>query len=239
MAEKKLHLKGKTKQFFLGDREGLLILQFGDESTSFDGEVKSKFKDKSVYKSDISETIFEYLHSYNIPTHFSKKYAANQLQVKKLEMIPIIIVIRNIAAGSLCKRFKVKEGMLLKYPVIEYYLKTDKKEPIFMHESHAYAFDYATPEEMKHISRLALKINAVLKSFFERRNLRLVDYQLEFGRYQSQIYLGDEITPDTSRIWPIDNGDLQMKKRYSFKNGAAEASYKEIHERLVKKRKQT
>ncbi len=235
MAEKKLLLKGKTKKFYLGDREGLLILQFSDEPTSFDGEMKSKFKNKSVYKSDISEAIFEYLHSYNIPTHFSKKYADNQLQVKKLEMIPIVIVIRNIAAGSLCKRFNVKEGMLLKYPVIEYYLKTDKKENVFIHESHAYAFDYASPEEMKHISRLALKINAVLKSFFERRNLRLVDYQLEFGRYHNQIYLGDEITPDTSRIWPIENGDPHLKKRYSFKNGAAEASYKEIHERLVRK----
>ena len=236
MAEKKLLLKGKTKRFYLSDREDQLILQFNDETTSFDGEVKSKFKNKSAYKNDISEAIFEYLHSYNIPTHFYKKHAANELQVKKLDMIPIKIIIRNIAAGTLCKRFKVEEGLLLKYPVIEYYLKTQNSEPILIHESHAYAFDYASPDEMKHISRLALKINAVLKSFFERRSLKLVDYQLEFGRYQNQIYLGDEITPDTSRIWPIETSDRKSKKKYSFKNGAAEESYKEIHSRLVRKR---
>ena len=237
MAEKKLLLKGKTKLFYLSDRDDHLIMKFNDETTSFDGEVKSKFKDKSAYKSDICEAIFEYLHSYNIPTHFYKKRAGNELQVKKLEMIPIEIIIRNIAAGSLCKRFKVKEGLLLKFPIIEYYLKSDKDKPLLIHESHAYAFDYATPEEMKHISRLALKINAVLKSFFERRNLKLVDYQLEFGRQQNQIYLGDEITPDTARIWPVDeeNGK-HSTKRYRFENGAAKASYKEIHDRLVRKR---
>lgn len=233
MAEKVVLQDGKTKRIYETNKADQVILEFKDAESEFDGELKAKFKNKSVLKNNISEAIYEYLQGYNIPTHYKKRISEREMQVSKLEMIPIIVLVRNVAAGSLSKRFKVPKGNLLKYPVIEYYLKVNKLNNPMILESHAYAFEYATPDEMKHISRLALKVNAVMKAFFERRKLKLVDYQLEFGRTSKQILLGDEITPDTCRIWNIEDDDSLTQNHFSFENGRAQAAYKEIYERLI------
>lgn len=234
LAEKKLIKDGKTKRLFSAEREDQLIIEFKDVESVFDGDKKAKFKNKGALRNNISKAIFEYLGSYNIPTHFSEKVSDKEMRVRKLNMIPLIVIIRNVAAGSLCERFKVEEGAELKYPIIEYYLKNEELNNPLILESHAYAFGYATPDEMKHISRLASKINAVLKSYLERRKLKLIDYKLEFGRYQNQIYLGNEITPDTSRLWDMLEDDKLDKEHFSFENNKAEKSYQEISQRLIK-----
>lgn len=232
MAESKLLFKGKHKHLFSAEEEDQIIMRFIDSESNFDGDHKAKFKDKGVLRTGISETIFTYLDGYNIPTHLSKKISENEIRVKKLNMLPIIVVIRNIVAGSLAKRFKMEQGHPLKYPVLEYYLNVDGLDQPLIMESHAYAFDFATPEEMKHIARLSLKVNAVLKAFLERRNLKLVDYKLEFGRFRKQIYLGDEITPDTCRIWAINEGQVDAKY-FAFDDGKVQKSYQKIFNLLV------
>jgi len=235
LAQGQLLYDGKTKLIFTAEKPEQVIIEFKDNESIFDGDKKARFKDKAVLKNALNAAIFEYLNGYNIPTHFNKKLDEKRVLVKKLDMIPLKIIVRNIAAGTLCDRFQIEEGLPLKYPVIEYYLKSKKLGNLFISESHAYAFNYATPEEMKHIARLASKVNAVLKSYLERRKIKLIDYQLEFGRYQKLVLLGDEITPDTSRLWDIEAENKINKKRFNFTNSKAQAAYQELYNRLLNK----
>jgi len=223
---------GCTKRVLNAEKENYVILEFKDSETKYDHEKKAGFKDKGAARLALNRAIFDYLESYNIPTHCDSVLNDKCMQVKKLDMLPLKVVIRNIAAGSLCKRFQLKAGTQLKYPVLEYYLKDEELGNPLISESHAYAFGYSTPEEMKHISRLSSKVNAVLKAFMERRKLKLVDYQLEFGRLQNQIYLGDEITPDNARLWHIDENGKVKQNHFSFANSEAKKSYQEILVRL-------
>ncbi len=232
MKGKSIHHDGKTKCIYNTDVEEQIIIEFKDADSKFDGEKKVKFKNKGILKNTISNILFEFLESYNIPTHYYRKINDNQMLVKKLRMIPIYVLIRNVAAGTLCNRFKIEKGTILKYPIIEYYLKDDKLNNPLILESHAYAFEYAAPEEMKYISRMTSKINAVLKSFLERRKIKLIDYKLEFGRYNNKLYLADEITPDTCRLWDISNENLD-DKYFNLENNKAQQSYREICNRLI------
>lgn len=235
MAVKTVIFDGSSKKLLKCDREDQIVLEFLDGESVFDNEKKAKFKKKGVLRKSITEAVFSFLDSYNIPNHFIKAENERGLRVRKLDMIPMAVVIRNVASGNLCRRFKIKEGMALKYPVIEYYLKDDELNNPFIAESHAYAFEYAAPEEMKHIARLASKVNAVLKSFLERRKLKLISYKLEFGRWLNQIYLGDEISPDTSNLWHIDEDNGLDKKYYNFENNGANEAYNEIYQRILGK----
>lgn len=231
MADKKIMLEGTTKRIYAADKKDQIIIQFKDAETLYDGEKKSRFKNKGILKNNIAVHLFEYLCGYNIPNHFIARENDNGMRVKKLNMIPITVMVRNISAGTLVRRFRVEKGIVLKYPILEYYLRDEKLNNPMVLESHAYAFGYATPEEMKHISRLSSKVNAVLKSYLERRNLKLVDFKLEFGRTQNQIYVSDEITPDTARLWDISNG--KVEEGFSIQGKAAEKSYNEIYQRII------
>ncbi len=235
VVKKALFHEGKCKKLYKTDNDREIILEFTDNEAEFDGEKRLSFEDKGHLKNKISRTLFEYLDGYNIPTHFQEQAAPKALEVRKLEMIPILVHVRNLAAGNLCKKFKIKQGQPLKYPVIEYYLKDNRlKDPMIL-ESHAYAFGYADPEEMKHIARMASKINAVLKSFMERRQLVLVDFQLQFGRYQNQVMLGDEITPDTCRIWKMEENNGNKPQILDYSNHNGRELYHEIFERIAGK----
>jgi phosphoribosylaminoimidazole-succinocarboxamide synthase len=227
LEEKILIQKGKSKNVYQDNGSDRVILEFKDSDGRFDGETKAKFEEKGSFKSLISGTVFDYLSGYNIPTHLIKMNGGRELIAKKLEMIPIDIYIYNYAVGRLSKNFKLKSGMPLKYPVIEYYLKEGEMAGTLIAESHAYAFEYASPDEMKHISRLATKVNAVLKAFFERRKLQLINFKLEFGRHRNQLYLGDEFTPDISRIWKIENGKAD-KSYFKYDKNNTRNSYEEL-----------
>ncbi len=228
MQDKILIQKGKSKNVYQENGSDRIILEFKDNENRFDGEVKAKFPEKGNFKSLISGTVFEYLSGYNIPTHLIKTNGGREIIVKKLDMIPIDIYIYNYAIGRLKKKFNLKSGQLLKYPVIEYYLKEGDLAGTMISESHAYAFEYVSPDEMRHISRIAAKINAVLKTFFERRKLKLINFKLEFGRYQNQLYLGDEFTPDVSRIWKMLDDEKLDKSYYKFDKSNAQNSYEEL-----------
>lgn len=233
MTQMQLIQNGSTKKVFSTEKDNQVVLEFVDSETRFDGDKLAKFAKKGEIRTALSKLIFEYLESYNIPTHWESSVDENRIKVKKLDMLPIKVMIRNIAAGSLCERFQIEKGTPLQYPVLEYYLKNTGLQNPIISESHAYAFGHATPEEMKHISRLSSKVNAVLKAYMERRKLKLVDYELEFGRYQNQIYLGDEITPDNARFWSINEKGGVVPNEFRFSNSKAEESYREILKRMV------
>ncbi len=235
MADRQIIYDGRTKKVLEADNDDFVVLEFKDSEARFENEKRAKFKEKGAMRLALSKAIFEYLNSYNIPTHWDSALSKTEARVRKLDMLPISVHIRNIAAGTICERFNLEPGTVLKYPVLEYYLKNAELGHPMISESHAYAFGYATPEEMKHISRLSSKVNAVLKAYMDRRKLKLVDYRLEFGRSKGQIVLGDEISPDNVRLWAVDASGAFKQKHFDFENSKASKSYKEIIALLVGK----
>jgi len=230
---KKLQLinSDTSKNIYKSDREGQLIIEFLDDNPFKKGK-KKKIPPRGECNNSVSALLFEYLESYHVTTYFIKKSDAKEMIVKDYEIIPIKIIIRNIATGTLCKTYGIPEGKILEYPVIEYYLKDLKRHDPLLNEYHIYALNYANPEEMKTISRISSKVNAILKSFFKRRNLKLVDMKLEFGRIKGKITICDEITPETFRIW-----DELTDERYDFeimekRPNTAEQIYKTIMEKM-------
>ncbi len=227
--------EGKAKIVHETDKEEFLIQEFKDDATALDGKKKGKIKNKGVYNNQISAHLFSYLESYHVVTHFVGPYSDNSMVIKRLDMIPIEVVMRNIATGSLVKRYGVKEGTELEHPILEFYLKDDAKHDPLINEDHVLAFGHASEDEIKQIKRFAQKINAVLKSYFHRRNMYLVDFKVEFGRGKSgQIKLGDEISPDTCRFWDTESGAKLDKDRFRHDLGNVEEAYAEVYKRVFK-----
>ena len=233
MEKKELLYEGKAKRLYATDNNSLIIQEFKDDATAFNGAKKGKIPNKGEINNNISSFLFEYLDSYHIPTHFVRKLNATEMLVKKLTIIPIEVVVRNVATGSLTRRYGTPEGTVLEYPILEHYMKNDKLGDPLINEFHAYAFGLATPEEMRAISRVASKVNAILKSFFDRRGLTLVDFKLEFGKFNDSILLGDEISPDTCRIWDKKTNKKLDKDRFRHDLGGVEKAYRELEERLL------
>jgi len=232
LKKQELIYEGKAKRLYATTDPELLIQEFKDDATAFDGKKKAQIKGKGAINNQISAFLFQYLESYNVSTHFVKTLSETEMLIRKLEMIPVEVVMRNIAAGSLCERYGLEEGKELGYPILEYYLKNDELHDPMINEYHACAFGYATPDEMRFIGRLASKINAVLKAFFIRRDLKLVDLKLEFGRYKGKVILGDEISPDTCRLWDAKTGEKLDKDRFRHDLGGVEEAYQEIRQRV-------
>jgi phosphoribosylaminoimidazole-succinocarboxamide synthase len=234
LAERTLLYDGKIKRVFATDREDQAIQEFKDESVSLEGGKKSKVKNRAMMNNAISTALFEYLEGYNIPTHFIEKKSDKEMLVRRVDLIPVDVVVRNIAAGPFCERYKIEEGKILKYPMMEFFLKDENLKESLVSESYVYAMEFATPEEMRHISRLGFKINAVLKDYFERRKVKLVDFMIEFGRSQNQIYLADEIVPDSGRFWDDQHGGEDVDKdKFRLDKGNVEESYKEMYNRII------
>jgi phosphoribosylaminoimidazole-succinocarboxamide synthase len=231
--KKELLYEGKAKKLFLTNDDDKLIQEFKDDASAFDGAKKGTISNKGQINNDISSYLFEYLENYHIPTHFLDRLTAKEMLVRKLEIIPIEVALRNVAAGSLSARYKIPEGTVMEYPVLEYYLKNDELHDPMINEYHAYAFGYATPDETKAINRIASKVNAILKSFFDRRNLVLVDFKLEFGKRGPEIYLADEISPDTCRIWDKKTHKKLDKDRFRHDMGGVEKAYQELRDRIT------
>ena len=232
--KKKLY-EGKAKIVYETDNEELLIQEFKDDASAFDGRKKGKIKAKGTVNNQMSAHLFNYLDSYHVPTHFVKTVSDNAMLIKKLDMIPVEVVMRNIATGSMVKRYGIEDGKELERPVLEYYLKDDEKHDPMVNDHHILAFEYATADELKQIERFAYKINALLKSFFYRRNLLLVDFKLEFGRGKSgKITLGDEISPDTCRFWDTETGEKLDKDRFRQDLGKVAEAYQEVRARVFK-----
>jgi len=231
--KKKLLYEGKAKKIYSTKDEDLVIQDFKDSATAGDGAKKGTIKGKGAINNQLSAFLFDYLRSHGIPTHFEKKINKNSMLVKKLEMFKLEVVMRNIAAGSLVKKYGIKEGTELAQPVLEFYLKDDSLHDPMISNEHSVAFGLATVDEVIEISRFAKKINVILKDFLSRREILLVDFKLEFGKQDGTIYLGDEISPDTCRFWDAGTKEKLDKDRFRQDLGGVEDAYKEILKRVL------
>ncbi len=225
--------EGKTKILYKTDQEEQLLMEFLD-TLPFESSKKVSVKEKGKINSDLTAYLFEYLHSYNVPTHYLKKVDAKNILVKKLNMIPIQMIIWNIATGVLSKKLGISEGTSLETPVIEFYLKDAKLKNPMINDYHAYALGLCDRNDMSAIIRIGTKINAVLRSFFQRKNLSLVQFTLEFGKSGNQVMLGDEITPDTILLWMLQEDGKFDKKTFTLTADNAKQVYSRLHETLLK-----
>lgn len=228
MATKKLLDEVGGKKIYEGDSEDQIILTFTDNMIESDGKVKGKVKGKGAKNNDISSQIFEYLESYNVMTHFISKLSDKEMQVKKSEYLPIDIIAYNAVDKSLSKRFGMEEGSLLNAPVVEYYYINEKLKHPLVNESHMNALNLIGQEELHYLGRTVAKVNAVLKSFFKRRNMILAELRITLGRYKGYLVVGDEVSPDTCKFWGIENEENFDKNIYNYDKGKAEDIYKKI-----------
>lgn len=225
--------EGKAKKIYSTENEDVYIQEFKDDATAFNGLKKDKIPHKGAINNQISSVIFEYLNQQGIPTHFIEKISSYEMLVKKLDIIKIEVVCRNITAGSLVKKFGFKEGCVLKNPIVEYYLKSDELgDPLFT-DDHIFALGLAAQSELDIIKEMSLQINEILKKFFAEKGIKLVDFKLEFGKdINNNIILADEISPDTCRLWDMETNKKLDKDRFRFDLGEVEESYQEIKRRL-------
>ncbi|MBT3233131.1 MAG: phosphoribosylaminoimidazolesuccinocarboxamide synthase [Calditrichaeota bacterium] len=232
MEKKELLCEGKAKRLFSTEDPDLAILEFKDDTTAFDGSKKAEIAGKGELNCSISTILMDYLESYHVPTHFVKRLSPTEQIVKVVDTIPIEVVMRNIATGSLVKRLPFEDGKQLTYPIFELSLKNDELGDPLINEYHAYALDLCTQEDIRIMFRMTAKINAILRSFFERRGLILVDFKLEFGRHKNELMLTDEISPDSCRIWDKKTRKKLDKDRFRFDMGGMEQAYQEVLDRI-------
>ena len=236
MQNKKKIYEGKAKILYKGPEPNTLIQYFKDDATAFNNKKKAQIPGKGVLNNFISELIMTRLKEINIPTHFLKRINMREQMIRKLEIIPIEVVVRNIATGSLVKRLGIKEGKILSRPIIEFYLKNDKLNDPIISEEHILVFDWATPNELEDIISLSSRINDFLTGYFFSINIRLVDFKLEFGRLwgndDASIFVADEISPDNCRLWDLKTNKKLDKDRFRQDLGDVDKAYKEVAYRL-------
>ena len=226
--------EGKAKKVYSTESENEFIVYFKDDATAFNGEKKAQISSKGILNNKISTIIFEMLHEEQIKTHFVKKISEREMLVKKVEILPLEVIVRNITAGSFCKIYGVEEGIVLDEPIFELSYKNDAYGDPMLNDDHAVAMKLATREELQFLRNEALKINEIMKEFFLKMNLKLVDFKLEFGRYNGEIVLADEISPDTCRFWDATTGEKLDKDRFRRDLGNVKDAYVEILSRLSK-----
>ena len=229
--------EGKAKKVFSFDDENKVIIEFKDDATAFNSLKKAKFEGKGKLNCLISARIFEHLIKKNIPTHFIKLKNENTMIAQKINVIPLEIVLRNIAYGSLCKQTTIKSGTILAKPLIDIYFKNDELSDPLITKDRIDLMNIISSKDLDLVLDLTLKINEILKSFFQKIQLRLVDFKLEFGYdFEKNIILGDEISPDNCRLWDINqkNDTIVSLDKDRFRNdlGGLIEAYSEIHRRI-------
>ena len=232
MEKKEQLYEGKAKKVYVTDDPDTYIVSYKDDATAFNGLKKGTILGKGVINNRMSNMLFAMLEKKGIPTHLVKELNDRETAVKKVEIVPLEVIVRNIAAGSFSKRFGVEEGRVLSCPTLEFCLKDDALGDPMINTSHILALDVATQEEIDRISELTMKINEELKAFFLTVGIELVDFKIEFGRYHGQIILADEISPDTCRLWDVKTHDKLDKDRFRRDLGDAEGAYQEVYRRL-------
>ena len=225
--------EGKAKKVFLTEDSNLVIQEFKDDATAFNNKKKGTIAEKGIVNNAISCKLFTMLEENGIRTHLVEKLSDREMLCRRLDIIKVEVVVRNIAAGSLVKRYGFAEGTVLERPIVEFYLKDDDLDDPLMNESHAVALGVATLEELAVLKQRAEAINVVLRKFFAERKLKLVDFKLEFGRHNNEILLGDEVSPDTCRFWDLETNEKMDKDRFRFDLGSVEDAYSEVQRRVL------
>lgn len=223
---------GKAKSVFETDDSRYYILEFRDDTSAFDGKKIEKLARKGMVNNIFNAFIMEKLENAGIPTHFERLLSAHESLVKKLEMIPVECVVRNIAAGSICRRLGIEEGVDLVPPTFELFLKNDELGDPMINESHIDAFGWGEPQHIARGRELSLAVNSVLKPLFRDAGILLVDYKLEFGLFDGEVVLGDEFTPDGCRLWDLETREKLDKDRFRKELGNVIESYELVGRRL-------
>ncbi|MDD3306620.1 MAG: phosphoribosylaminoimidazolesuccinocarboxamide synthase [Acetobacterium sp.] len=225
--------EGKAKKVFKTDNPNEFIIEYKDDATAFNGEVKGSIGGKGIINNKMTGVIFTMLEEKGIPTHFVKILSENEQLVKAVTIFPLEVIIRNTAAGSICKRLGLEEGLKLKSPIFEFCYKNDDFGDPVINDYHAIAMELATAEEIAVIREMTFKINEILKSYFLEKGINLVDFKIEFGKTNDgQIVLADEISPDTCRFWDLETNEKLDKDRFRRNLGNIEEAYQEMLKRV-------
>lgn len=224
--------EGKAKKVFLTDDADRLIVDYKDDATAFNGEKKGTIMGKGVVNNRMTNKVFQMLEKEGVPTHYIEELSDRETLVKKVEIVPLEVIIRNVAAGSFSKRLGVEEGTKLTIPTIEFSYKNDGLGDPLINSYFAVALDLATWEEIETIKKYAFKVNDVLREYFLRADMKLIDFKIEFGRYHGEIILADEVSPDTCRLWDVHTGEKLDKDRFRRDLGNVEEAYNEVFKRL-------
>lgn len=224
--------EGKAKRVYATDNEDLYIMEFKDDATAFNGEKKGTIGNKGVMNNAISESLYKILMENGIPTHFVEKLNDRETLVKAVKILPLEVLVRNVAAGSLTSRLGIPEGTELPMTVLEFCFKNDDLGDPQINEDHIEAMNLATREQVAQIKVYARKINDILKQIFIEKGVRLIDFKLEFGVHKGEIILADEISPDTCRFWDAVTNEKLDKDRFRRNLGNIEEAYQEILARL-------
>ena len=234
MKKKNQLYEGKAKKVYLTDDPDLLIVDYKDDATAFNGLKKGKISGKGIINNKMSNLLMQMLEKAGIPTHFVKELSERETLVKRVSIVPLEVIVRNIAAGSFAKRYGVEEGKVFKEPAIEFSYKNDDLGDPLMNSYHAQALELATEEEIELIKKYAFAVNEELKAFWAECGITLVDFKMEFGRTSDgTIVLADEISPDTCRLWDMKTGEKLDKDRFRRDLGGVEDAYTEVMGRLL------
>ena len=236
MEKRDMIYEGKAKKVYTTDDENLVIVSYKDDATAFNGLKKGTIAGKGVINNQMSNALMRRLECRGVPTHFVEELSERETLVKKVAIVPLEVIVRNVSAGSFAKRYGVKEGIVFDAPTLEFSYKNDDLGDPLLNRYHALALKLATEEEIDTIARYAFKVNEVLKAYFLKLNITLVDFKLEFGRLpDGTIVLADEISPDTCRFWDKDTGEKLDKDRFRRDLGGVEDAYNEVMRRLMGK----
>ena len=236
MQKKEQMYEGKAKKVFATDDPNLVIVDYKDDATAFNGEKKGTIVGKGAINNVMSNHMFQLLEQQGVPTHFVEQLSDRETVVKKVSIVPLEVIIRNISAGSFAKRYGVEEGIVFDEPTVEFSYKNDDLGDPLMNAYHAIALKLATREEIEQIKGMAFKVNEVMKQYFDTRNVILVDFKLEFGKTaDGKIVLADEISPDTCRLWDKTTKEKLDKDRFRRDLGGVEEAYQEIMKRVMGK----
>ena len=227
--------EGKAKKVFKTDDPKLYIVSYKDDATAFNGEKKGTIASKGIVNNTMSAIIFEMLESKGIPTHLVKLLNDRETLVKAVKIVPLEVIVRNVAAGSFSKRYGVEEGRPLSKPCLEFSYKNDDLGDPLINDDHIIALNLATEEDLAVIRDYALRINEALKEFFLEIGLKLIDYKIEFGICDGKIILADEISPDTCRLWDVKTNKKMDKDRFRRDLGDVEETYQEVLNRIKSK----
>jgi len=233
MEESVLLYEGKAKKMFSTDNKDEVRVYFKDDATALNGLKKAQIEKKGILNNSITTMLYELLEKKGIKTHFIKKLSDREQLCKMVEIVPLEVIVRNVAAGSMAKRYGIKEGTKLKTTVFELSYKNDELGDPLINDSHSVAMGLATFEELAEIYKMASKINDVLKELFLKKDINLIDFKIEFGRLNGEIILADEISPDTCRFWDVKTGEKLDKDRFRRDLGNVTEAYEEILSRIT------
>ncbi|MGN0593531.1 MAG: phosphoribosylaminoimidazolesuccinocarboxamide synthase [Hominimerdicola sp.] len=225
--------EGKAKKVYATNDPDLVIVDYKDDATAFNGEKKGTISGKGVINNKMTNYMFKLLEKEGVPTHLVEEISDRETIVKKVEIVPLEVIVRNVAAGSFSKKLGIQEGTPLKQPTLEFSYKNDDLGDPFINDYYALGLGLATEQEIADITKYAFKVNEFMVKFFKELNIDLIDFKIEFGRFHSQIILADEISPDTCRFWDSTTHEKLDKDRFRRDMGGVEEAYQEIMKRLM------